>query len=134
MNLFQNVLKGLSDDLGSVKAIASMAVKSPKSVEAEIKRLKQTSWIKRWIKYDHRTGSVRLASPLVGIGYEALEYMVKQFYKSDRASGKEFDAHQGQKVSYDGLSSFVDQIDVYLNQQHESNKKGKGLADGVLTI
>ncbi len=131
MNLFQSTLKGLSDHDVKISTIATNSQKSVSSIRNEIKRLKQTQWIGRWITYDKMTDTARLAAPLRGIGYEALEFMVKQFYNSDRKSGKKFDAHH---TDISNLHSPVDEIDKYLNGQWENTKKIKDKDIGLLTI
>ena len=124
MNLFQGVLKGLSDDLGSIGEIAEECLKNKNSVENEIKRLKQVSNVGRWIMYDVKSGKVRLVEPLRGIGLEALEFLVKQFYKSDRRLGKKFDSHH--KNIPQNLDSSMSEFDTYVNNYIDK--------EGILTL
>ena len=134
MNLFQSVLKGLNDNVVKISDIAINSKKSEASIRNEINRLKQTSWIGRWITYDRIADSVRLSKQLQGIGVEALEFMVKQFYNKDRRAGKKFDPHHTEIQDY---SSSISDVDIFLQKQYDYNQKIKDddeEVNGILTI
>ena len=133
MNIFQSTLQGLSDGVTNISDIASEHQKSASSIRNEIKRLKQTQWIKNWIIYDTRADTVRLVKPLLGIGMERLEFQVKQFYNSDRMKGKKFKSHHVEMRDY---SSHIGDIDKYLQTQYDYTKKLKDKPEdnGILTI
>ena len=131
MNLLQSVLAGLNDNVVKISDIADNSHKSQSSVRNEIKRLKQVSYFGRWITYDKIADSVRLAKPLQGIGVEALEWVMKQFYNKDKRAGKKFDPHH---IEIQDYSSNIDDVDIYLQKQHDYNKKIKEEDNGLLTI
>jgi archaellum component FlaC len=131
MNLFQSVLKNLSDGVVKISDIAINSKKSQSSIRSEINRLKQVSHFGRWITYDKIADSVRLAKPLRGIGVEALEFMVKQFYNSDRKKGKKFHSHHIEMQDY---SSNINDIDKFIQNSYDDCQKLKEEDNGILTI